>query len=268
MMRTWLVILLCACSRSSPRAPVTTEALAPAPSVAPAGRGSASTPNTAPQEAEREAEAPQVEFRLLDVPDFGPAVLALPSTQTPLPLIVAAHGAGDTPEAQCETWSSLVGQRAIVLCPRGVALRRGANAYFYRNHFELEREFVAALAALRGALDSRVAETPALYTGYSQGATMGALMIPRHAARFRRLVLIEGGFDVWNLARAREFRKAGGERVLLVCGTGHCKRHAQRAVEWLNQTGVEARLEHVEGGGHAYWGAVAERVLATLDWVL
>ena len=266
MLRTWtLALLACGCrpapgvdAASPPPAP---SAVAPTQPPPPKRQAEATAPRS---------EAPKrgFEFRSIDVPDFDPAVVAVPAGDEQVPLVVAAHGAGDTPEAQCEIWAGLTKQRALVLCPRGVALRKGADAYFYRNHFELEREFVAALDALRKSYGPRIKPAPAIYTGYSQGATMGALMIGKHAGEFRRLVLIEGGFDVWNLARAREFKRAGGERVMLVCGTGHCRKQALASVEWLTKAGVEARLEHVEGGGHAYWGAVADRVFEKLDWVL
>lgn len=272
MTRAWLAVLVLAACTPSP-APRTHEAARAAPSgTAPVASASASAPvtevPTAVEPPPDVAREPRIQIELLEVPGFEPAVLVIPDVATPLPLIVAAHGAGDTPEAQCEVWSELARGRAVVLCPRGVALRRGADAYFYRNHHELEREFLAALAALRQRLGARLDDGPALYAGYSQGATMGALMIGKHAGTFRRLVLIEGGFDAWSLSRSRDFQKAGGERVLLVCGTGHCRKRARTSVAALTRAGVQARLEHVEGGGHAYWGRVAERVAETLDWVV
>ena len=61
--------------------------------------------------------APDRELETLSLPvdGFLPAVLVLPATTTPRPLLVVAHGAGDKPEWQCEWWSAALGSRAVVL---------------------------------------------------------------------------------------------------------------------------------------------------------
>lgn len=233
-------------------------------------RARLASPEPTPEPAAERPPPTAARFFALEVPGFAPAVVAAPEPAAgPLPLVVAAHGAGDTPESQCEVWSELVRLRAVVLCPRGKPIGRGGqNGYFYANHHELERELVAALAALRAQFGERIAAGPGIYAGYSQGATMGALMILKHGAEFPRLALIEGGFDVWSIGRAKAYRAAGGRRVLIACGTGHCRKHADASARWLTASGVEARSEHVAGGGHAYWGRVAERVQNALPWLL
>ncbi len=67
-----------------------------------------------------------------------------------------------------------------------------------------------------------------LYAGFSQGATMGALMLVDHAQEVKRLVLVEGGFADWNVARARAFRERGGERVLFVSRQERMRRTRQK----------------------------------------
>jgi predicted esterase len=108
-----------------------------------------------------------------------------------------------------------------------------------------------------------------VYVAYSQGATMGALMLVNHGTLFPHLLLIEGGSGEWSLSRARRFRATGGRSVAIVCGTSPCAARAKRSRAVLEKAGLRARAEHVEGGGHAYWGVVGERARAILDdWLL
>ncbi|HEY6555954.1 MAG TPA: hypothetical protein VI072_01720, partial [Polyangiaceae bacterium] len=189
----------------------------------------------------------------------------------PRPVLIATHGAGDGPEWQCETWQSIVRGRGFILCPRGVRLNADPgvpSGYFYRNHLTLEREVLAAVAALKHAYPREADTSAIVYTGYSQGATMGVLMLIDHAAQFPRLILVEGGNGDFSQRVAQRYKEKGGVRVLLACGTAHCNGRAQRAAQALNAEAVEARLEHVPGAGHTYGGAVAERVAKTFDWVV
>src|SRR4051794_32874648 len=44
------------------------------------------------------------QLRQLEVPGFGQSVLFVPAGTDARPLLVAAHGAGGTPEWECEYW--------------------------------------------------------------------------------------------------------------------------------------------------------------------
>jgi predicted esterase len=207
----------------------------------------------------------------LEVPGFRPAVVVLPADRSaPRPVLIAAHGAGDGPRWQCEVWSSIVAGRGFVLCPRGLPLATGVDepGHFFRDHHYLGRLVTAALAALRQHHGALVDPGPVVYTGYSQGAAMGALFANRRPEMFPRMVLIEGGHREWDVATARAFRRGGGARVLFACGGGYCANSARKAERWLKRAGVEARVEHIEGGGHTYGSPVAERVAAAFDWVV
>ncbi|HLV21841.1 MAG TPA: hypothetical protein VKZ49_13195 [Polyangiaceae bacterium] len=224
-----------------------------------------STPSDPP---EPDVPEPPEALRQLEVPEFRAAWLVDPGGVAPKPVLIAAHGAGDGPRFQCELWRLIVAGRGFVLCPAGVPLDRDSGGYFFRNHHELEREVLAALAALQAELGDRVASGPVVYTGYSQGATMGALMLVGHADVFSRVALIEGGERQWNVPIARKFARAGGQRVLFACGRRSCFTGAQRSADWLEQAGIAARVEHAAGAGHTYGGAVAERVAASFDWLV
>ena len=214
------------------------------------------------------AEPSRERFVPLDVPDFAPALVHVPEGSEPLPVLVVTHGAGGSTERHCDWWSRMAKQSAILLCLRGRA--RGPNpadGEYYPDHHALEREAVAALSALRSRYAERIAPGGAYYAGFSQGATMGALMLVDHADELTRLALVEGGVGDWSVARARAFRERGGERVLFVCGQKVCADAARKAAHWLKLAGVPAQVQYVAGAGHSHDARVEARVVAALPWL-
>jgi predicted esterase len=230
----------------------------------------ASAPEDDGANAERAQAKPRVQVLALPVEGFGAAVVVAPLSDEPLPMLVAAHGAGDTPDWQCQHWGGVARGRFYVLCPRGLPLERGSDsAFFFSDHHALEREVAAMLRAARSAFGTRLAAKGGVYTGYSQGATMGALMVVDHGAEFQHLVLVEGGSGDWTLGRARRFQATGGRSVAIVCGTPGCASRGKRSQTLLERAGLRARVEHVEGGGHTYVGGVGDRARELLDgWLL
>ncbi|MEI9937460.1 MAG: hypothetical protein WDO69_09575 [Pseudomonadota bacterium] len=213
-------------------------------------------------------EATQDRFLSLEVPDFSASLVRLPESREKVPVIVVTHGAGGSAEQHCQLWSRIVAERAILLCVRGRA--RGPNPVdgeYYPDHPALERETFAALAALRARYSERIAGGGVYYAGFSQGATMGALMLVPHAAEVTRLVLVEGGVKEWSVARARAFRERGGERVLFVCGQKECANAARKSAYWFKLAGVPAQVEYVAGAGHSHDARVEARVVSALPWL-
>jgi predicted esterase len=206
----------------------------------------------------------------LPVPDFGDAVVVRPASKARAPLLVAAHGAGGQPEFDCDHWSRLTRGEWFLLCPRGTALsRRYEGSYYYPNHFVLEREVVAMLRAARTRYAEAISDEPGVYAGFSQGATMGALMVIDHGRDFRALVLVEGGWGEWTSTRARRFRETGGESVALICGGAGCTARARQSQEILERAGLRVHVAHAEGAGHTFLGTVAERARWVFDqWPL
>ena len=196
-------------------------------------------------------------------------MLSVPDSTSPTrPVVVVAHGAGGEARWHCELWRNLTHNRGYVLCPRGVSIdRRTSSGHYFPDHPHLEREVLACVKALwTHAKDAD--RTGLVYVGYSQGATMGALMVTRHGDIFSRLVLIEGGSRDWNIAGASRFHSAGGERVLFVCGQARCAAEARQSAQWLRQAGLEVRTEYARGAGHTPLGQVAEHVTQALPWLL
>jgi len=192
-----------------------------------------------------------------------------PSGDAPLPLVIAAHGAGGDATWQCRYWAAIVRERGILLCPRG---KRRSNVedlgWYYPDHLALEREFTAMLAAARERFGERILPGAGIYTGFSQGATMGALMIIEHGADFPYLLLIEGGSREFSLKRARRYRETGGKEAIFVCGVAHCADGAKQMVEVLKRAEIAADSDHVVHGGHTDDGPVGERAAQRFEQLL
>jgi poly(3-hydroxybutyrate) depolymerase len=208
-------------------------------------------------------------YRDLHVEGFLPATLYVPGGPGPHPLVVTAHGAHGDPEGSCRYWCHLTEGGALVLSLRG---RRTDNTrpsgYYYPDHHALDAELRAAMSALRARVEFSIDASRSLYSGFSQGAIMAALVLPDHAGDFPRVAFIEGGFQYWSRASVTRFAKNGGQRVLFACGTEWCRRGSDEIARWLRSAGVDARLEHAPGAGHTPEGGVRERVKAALPWLL
>jgi predicted esterase len=189
----------------------------------------------------------------------------VPSGGDTRPLVVAAHGAGGAPEWECDYWTRLTLGQAFVLCLRGTRINPRAG-FYYRDHHALHAELTAALAAARQRFP-RIAPSSGIYAGFSQGASMGALVVGQHAGELPYVVLIEG-FQQWNVALGRAFAKQGGKAVLFACGTRECAKAADVSTEALERAGARARAEHAAGAGHTPGGRVEALVASRLPWLL
>lgn len=233
----------------------------------------AATVEPPPQASTRDAHEPDEsreirgpgQLRQVEVRGFGPAVLFVPGGTDARPLLIAAHGAGGTPEWECEYWRRLSFDRAFVLCLRGTPLGTYPG-YFYRDHRALEKELGEAERAARTS-EPRILPGSGMYVGFSQGATMGSAMINAHVTAFPYLVLVEG-FDLWNVPRAQAFARNGGKRILIACGSKECAKVGAASVRWLTKANVEARLEYAPGEGHTPMGGVRSRIQTSLPWLL
>ncbi len=265
--------LACASAREQREEPETSSASADTTQTTET-TDTASTANTASAATVSASAAPaalekrDLSPKQLPIEGFGTAAVLLPRGTAPAPLLVATHGAGGNPEWECERWGRVAKGRFFLLCPRGTPFGKSApGAYFYADHLKLESEVMAGVKAARTAYPSRLATTGGVYVGYSQGATMGGLMLVDHGNEFPHLLLIEGGSSNWTLGRAKRFSATGGKSVFIVCGTPACGRRATTAKPVLESAGLRAEVRVVAGGGHTELGPVgdaAEKLLETL----
>jgi pimeloyl-ACP methyl ester carboxylesterase len=210
----------------------------------------------------------------LPVAGFGDAVVSIPIGATAArPVVVAIHGHRHRPDWQCGLARELVGERAFVVCPRGVLAPRhrgdgDEERYTFRTADDTAREVDAALAALTAAYPGYVdARRPALY-GHSLGATFGAAILRRDPTRWSRAIFSEGGYEGWAAGSSRAFVAAGSARVLFGCGTLGCSATAGQAARLLEHYGAGARVAYARGGGHHSWGPIIDAMSADVDWLL
>jgi predicted esterase len=218
-------------------------------------------------------EKPIVE---MEVPGYFASKVALPlRAQAKRPVIVATHGAWDSPHYYCDFWKKTVGDRAFVVCPRGkMASPKDTPvdqaAFFYGDHHQLGSEVTAALDSMRASWADRIDFERPLYTGFSQGAIQGAVMLPNHPAKFGYAILVEGGFggyNEWGPGAAKQFVANGGRRIALLCGHDSCAQRAENVKRWIDAAGGEARVVHVEGVGHTHGGGMEPAVVQAFAWV-
>lgn len=234
----------------------------------------------------------------LAVPGFSDAVAVVPIGAThAAPVVVAVIGIGDTPEEQCAVWRELVGQRAFVVCPRGlphfVVPDAGESpersddpdaeeapapspapdvtpkqmGFYQPDVARLEKEIDAAIGALEAKFGRHVAKHDFVYAGFSRGAFLGAQLAPKRADRFKRVILVEGGHSPWTAETAAAFAMGGGQRVLFACGQQSCVDDALGAAALLTKQKVETRTVYGEGEGHDYKKQVKEQIRRSLDWL-
>jgi len=233
----------------------------------------------------------------MPVEGFADAVTVVPVGITrAAPVVVAVLGIGDTPEEQCATWKDLVGERAFVLCPRGLpnwvrpeatetpddpdkAVEEGASAgadvvdaapkqvgFYMPDLARLESEVFAGVAALEKKWGKYVSTQEIVYAGFSRGAFLGAQLVAKKPERFKRAILIEGGHSPWTAETAAAFARGGGKRVLFVCGRQECVDDASAATATLAREKVETRSVFGQEG-HGYKKQVKDETRRSLDWV-
>jgi predicted esterase len=207
------------------------------------------------------------------LPDGGLAYVTPPTgATTRRPVIVAVHGAVDDPGLMCGAWRLVADVYPFVVCPAGTPI--GADApdrkYVWGSSAQIEKRVLEAVAAVVAKYPQHVdPEGPIVYAGFSQGATMAAPFLIRHAKRFPRAVFTEGGHHSFeSAALAAAYAKAGGERVLFTCSQGGCAGAFEQSRAALERAGVGARVVFSGAFGHSMPPPVRESVHAALPWVI
>lgn len=208
------------------------------------------------------------EYVLVDIGELPSPVLWRHTGPQTRPLIVSAHGAGGTPEWHCQWLSAFVQESAFVLCLRGKRMGRDVEAYYYPEHHTLGALFKAATQHVYRDYTKQLDLERQVYVAYSQGATMGALMMLDQEEPLPNLLLIEGGYEYWTTQRCKRYAESGGRKVFFACGTQTCNQKALAAVERLRSAGVQAEAAYAPGAGHTPAGDVGALAREGLLWLL
>jgi len=275
----WLAFPACRSQQSSggPAKPASAtpvrSSAAASPRVLDAGSDDAK--RDAPLDAASDGLAPLAadsELIPLEVEGFRDAVVSLPiGATTPRPVVIALHGNYDRPEWQCEVWRSLVGSKAFVACPRGIPRAdapKSEDRWTYGATAKTEAECLAVLDALKQKYPEHASIERVVFSGFSLGAIQGRTIVSKHAARFRRVVLTEGGYEAWSLGLAKKWASGGVERVLFACGQTACTFGARAAARVAERGGITVRVASGGNVGHTYDGKVAAAIADEWAWLV
>lgn len=181
----------------------------------------------------------------------GKAVFVAPpiGAREPRPVLVAVHGAGDRPEWACGGWRLASRAYGFVVCPEGTST--AGQRFAWRSPRAIAERVQHALVVVRERYGAYVAEGPAMYAGFSQGATLSQIALLDVPGRFSIAVFAEGGYDlIASPTFASRFASAGGQRVLVVCGGAPCFTRARVAERVLSAAGLEVSTAGDLRAGH------------------
>lgn len=254
------IAALSACTHAAPeRKSASPSSLATAPALATATAATAEA-----QEDER--RAPTSELIDLSLGELPEAVAWVPASAR-APIVVAVHGNRDRPEWQCWIWQRIVGDRAFVLCPRGVPRKDDSSRFTYEGASQLSKEIEAGVDALVAKYGDRVDPEHRVYAGHSLGANLGTQLVVRDPPKWAFAIFSEGGASRWESWTARAFAQKSGRRVLFACGLASCATDARAAVA-RGPKQLEGRVTYAAGAGHHFFGAVADSIGEQFDWLV
>ncbi|MET0283337.1 MAG: dienelactone hydrolase family protein [Polyangiales bacterium] len=185
--------------------------------------------------------------------DFVERVLGGPTTE-PLPLLIALHGLGDTPEHFAELFEEL-GVPVRLVLPRAPDPWQVGSSWFPIDDPKRAPGVLLARAKQLAELAAELTKTRKVHglpvvTGFSQGGCLSYALAAYHSERFRAAVPVAGLLPskVPAYKKARDefrvigFHGADDRRIPLADG--------KSTVAQLERVGTRATLATYEGVGH------------------
>ncbi len=170
------------------------------------------------------------------------------------PVVIAVHGAEDRADWACSEWRATTAGFAWVLCPQGVPLRSG---YAWSSAEAIAKQAAEARDALQLRYGAYVAPGPALYGGFSQGASLAASVVAAHPAAFDRVVMVEAGHTPLSPSSViLALKKGGVRRAAISCSTRGCEIFSAELVRAARVNAYELLTNDVEFRGHVFDGTV------------
>jgi predicted esterase len=168
------------------------------------------------------------------------------------PVMIALHGSGDRPDWTCGAWRAVMKARPWIVCPRGAInvewSTKDDQRYSHREPLpELAKHIDAALAALDAKHPGEVDLAEPILAGFSWGASQVIYLVTQTSRQYRRIGLVEGGYDVV-ISQRELLKKKGITHVLLGSGQAGNAQSAKHAVTLLERSGIGARAGHANVG--------------------
>jgi len=196
-----------------------------------------------------------------------PLIIAPPpdEDEAPYPVVIALHGYGGTAEAFADVWRDIVTRRRVLLVlPRALEPARGGGfSWGTVDSAEMIVEEALAHAAQRYRVDAE----RVVLAGFSQGGFMAYNVGMRLADRLRGVVPVAGRYDP-ALASPPDVPTGRMPRFVLIVGSEDYTLAANRkAAAELAAAGLHAKLEVIDGLGHALPPRPADVLSAALDFI-
>lgn len=204
------------------------------------------------------------------------AHVALPlGARKPLPLFVGVHGAGDRPDWSCSEWLAVTKGAAFVVCPHGTPDARWPGTRVWLSASQIVDESERAVRVAREKWGAYIAEGPAVYAAWSQGATLAAPVIALANRRdggtvaYDRAILVEAGHTpIDGKAVARSLKASGVVRAIVSCSSASCRAFSKDVQREASAVGLDMHAVDVGDRGHWFDGPVFAALNAELGWFM
>lgn len=195
------------------------------------------------------AELELTKPRLASAPllSFAPKRTPKGTPNGPLPLVVALHGYGGTPEPIAEAFRAAASRLgALLVVPRG---QEGVGNGFGWGVVE-QAEYLVLEAIARTAKERPIG--PVVLTGFSQGAGVALTMAARYPERFAGVVAVAGWFEE-RLAPVPERLPSPFPRFAFLNGErDEAAANNRLAARRLEKAGAGVRVRIYPGLGHEF----------------
>ena len=183
----------------------------------------------------------------LELSQFDSSSVVVPvGTRRARPVIIAIHGQSDSPEVDCNAWSTIANNSYFVLCPslRSKATGPDKPAQACTQWECTVAELKEALVALRKRFGPYVASKQVALAGFDGGASLVVPIAQQDPSVFSVVWLIDGGMQAWSTALSTSFVDRGGKLLGVVCTNPSCQSDLTRIVASARATGLAVAEYH------------------------
>lgn len=182
----------------------------------------------------------------LKLAHFESASIVIPlGTRWARPVVVVIHGNDDSPETNCEAWSTITEHGYFVLCPALRAAPNGDAGISIAACSSVEclaDEIRDALVVLRKRFGRYVAKNEVVLAGFDGGAARAVPIALQNPAVFPVLWLVNGGLQEWATALSTNYVERGGKLLGVVCSDQTCESDSLRVAASAQAAGLKTAI--------------------------
>jgi hypothetical protein len=219
------------------------------------------------------APAPAIEGDSLERLDLGggqTAYVAIPvGARDKRAIVVGVHGAGDHADWACAEWQAVTAGWAFVVCPQGSPHAKYPGTFVWGSAAAIATQADRAVLAVRSRFAAWVDDTPLVYGGWSQGATLAGDVIASRPGVYDRVVLVEVGHTPVDANLVGDaFAKGGVRRAVVSCSSVPCRAFAQQFERSAGRRGLRVEVNDVGLRGHWFDEPVFRTLGPKFAWMV